>query len=45
MFVDEIEDPAITDEPWQSADNYTPVCNNIDEVEIDVNSDPRPQKA
>ena len=38
MYVDEIENPAITDDPWQTADNYTPTCNNIDELEIDVNS-------
>jgi len=38
MYVDEIEAPAITDDPWQPADNYTPTCNNIDELEIDVNS-------
>ena len=38
MFVDEIEQPAITDDPWQTADNYTPICNNIDELEIDVNN-------
>jgi len=45
MFVDEIEDPVITDDPWHSADNYTPICNNIDEVEIDINSHPRSQLA
>ncbi len=38
MFVDEIENPVITDDPWQTADNYTPTCNNIDELEIDLNS-------
>jgi len=45
LFVDEIKDPAITDHAWQTADNYTPDCNNIDEVEIDVNSQAQPQKA
>lgn len=45
MFVDEIDNPALTDQPWRTADNYTPICNNIDEVEIDVNSYSRPQKA
>jgi hypothetical protein len=30
LFVDEIEDPTITDEQWQSADNYTPDCTGVD---------------
>jgi hypothetical protein len=38
MFVDEIEHPVITDEPWQTADNYTPTSNGIDHLEIDVNT-------
>lgn len=42
MFVDELEDAAITDEPWQTADNYTPICNNIDNLDIEVNSVSRP---
>jgi len=24
MFVDEIQDAVITDQPWQTADNYSP---------------------
>ncbi|MDA8060874.1 MAG: hypothetical protein M0T80_00335 [Actinomycetota bacterium] len=38
MFVEEIEHAVITDAPWRSADNYTPICNNIDDVVIEVNS-------
>lgn len=45
MFVDEIDNPVITDDPWRTADNYTPICNNIDEVEIDVNRRSKRQKA
>ncbi len=40
MFVDEIEDPVITDDEWRTAHNYTPICNNIDELAIDVNNSP-----
>lgn len=40
MFVDEIAAPVITDDQWRTADNYTPICNNIDELEIDVNNCP-----
>jgi hypothetical protein len=40
MFVDEIEDPTITDGPWQTADNYSQNSNCIDDLEIDV-TDPR----
>ncbi len=42
MFIDEIEDPIITSGPWQTAVNYTPASNGIDEVEIDVNNPPSP---
>jgi hypothetical protein len=34
MFVDEIEDAVIADGPWRSADNYSPVSNCIDVLEI-----------
>ena len=43
MFVDEIEAPEITDDPWQTADNYSPDTNCIDKLEIDVNT-PLPLK-
>lgn len=36
MFIDEIEDPAMTDDPWQTADNYTPNSNGIDQLELDI---------
>ena len=38
MFVEEIEHPALTDDSWQSADNYSPHSNCIDELEIDINN-------
>ncbi len=36
MFVDEIEDPVITDSRWETADNYSPETNGIDDLEISV---------
>jgi hypothetical protein len=36
MFVDEIDDAAITDGTWQTADNYRPDLNDIDHIEIAV---------
>lgn len=37
MFVDEIEDPTIeADMCWETADNYTPHSNCIDEVEVSL---------
>jgi hypothetical protein len=36
LFIDEIEHPAITDEPWQTADNYTPQSNCIDELALAI---------
>jgi len=36
MFVDEIEDPVITDARWETADNYSPATNGIDDLEISV---------
>jgi len=44
LFVDEMNDPALTNHAWPTADNDTPNCNDIDEVEIDVNSHARPQE-
>ena len=39
LFVDEIEDPTIVpDACWDTADNYTPHSNGIDEVEVLVKS-------
>jgi hypothetical protein len=35
LFVDELEDPMIvSDVLWDTADNYTPYSNGIDEVEV-----------
>lgn len=39
MFVDEIEDPVITDGRWETADNYSRETNNIDNLEISVGMD------
>ena len=36
MFVDEIEEPVISDGPWETADNYSPGTNGIDDLEISV---------
>ena len=36
MFVDEIEMPVMTDEPWVTADNYLQNANGLDEVEFEV---------
>lgn len=36
MFVDEIEDPILTDDQWQTADNYTPRSTGIDTLVIAV---------
>jgi len=44
LFVDEMNDPALTDHAWQTADNDTPDCNEIDEGEIDVSGHARPQE-
>ena len=40
MFVDEIEDPIITDDPWQTADNYRRNFNGIDHVEVEIDHQP-----
>ena len=34
MFIDEIEDPVITDDRWETADNYSHHFNGIDTIEI-----------
>lgn len=36
MFVDEINQPTITDEPWETAQNYNHATNAIDDLEIAV---------
>jgi hypothetical protein len=36
MFVDEIEDLTVTDDPWETAKNYSHDSNCIDELEIAV---------
>jgi hypothetical protein len=36
MFVDEIEDAAIIDRPWQTATNRSQHSNGIDELEIEA---------
>ncbi len=40
MFIDEIEEPAITAGPWHTADNYSPGSNCIDKLEIAVTTQP-----
>jgi len=32
MFVDEIENPVVTDEPWMTADNYLETGNGLDDI-------------
>ncbi len=36
LFVDEIEDPTITDGPWQTAANRSLDSNGIDELELHI---------
>jgi len=36
MFIDEIEDPVITNDSWRTADNYTPNTNGIDRLHLDI---------
>jgi len=36
MFVDEIQDAVITDQPWQTADNYSPTTTGISDLHLDV---------
>jgi hypothetical protein len=44
LFVDEIEEPTMTDERWQSAPNYTPDCTSVDILAAAVTSQ-QPQSA
>jgi hypothetical protein len=34
MYVDQIEEPVITDHRWETADNFSYVFNGIDTIEI-----------
>ena len=36
MFIDEIKDAVITSDPWHTADNYTPVTNGINELDLHI---------
>lgn len=36
MFVDEIQDAVITDQPWQTADNYSSAITGISDFRLDV---------
>jgi hypothetical protein len=36
MFVDDIEHPTITDDHWETADNYSPDSNCIDHLAVHV---------
>ncbi|MDQ6783435.1 MAG: WYL domain-containing protein [Actinomycetota bacterium] len=36
MFIDDIEDPTITDHDWQTADNYTADTTGIDTLIVEV---------
>jgi hypothetical protein len=36
MFVDEISDVIVIDQPWQTAQNYTGTSNGIDQIEARV---------
>ena len=36
MFVDELEHVVITNEPWQTAENYKGYSNSIDRIELRV---------
>ena len=40
LFVDEIENPEITNDAWESADNYTPNTNAIDHRELAIQQPP-----
>ncbi len=36
MFVDELNDAVITDQPWQTAANYSHHSNGIDQIELQI---------
>lgn len=36
MFVDEIESPVVSDDPWETADNHSPDTNYIDNLVLKV---------
>jgi len=40
MFIDEIEQPAITNDQWQTTNNYTPDSTGIDTIAIAITEAP-----
>jgi hypothetical protein len=36
MFIDELQTPTITNDPWQTADNYTPHTTGIDTIALAI---------
>ena len=40
MFIDQIEDAVLTDDAWDTADNYTPDTNGIDELDLHIDPSP-----
>ena len=38
MFIDEIENPVITHDRWETANNYSQHSNGIDDLELTVDS-------
>jgi hypothetical protein len=36
MFVDEIQDAVLSDQPWQTADNYSSAITGISDLHLDV---------
>ena len=36
MFVDEIENPVLTDGPWLTADNYLQNSHGFDDVALEI---------
>jgi len=41
LFVDELQDAVITDQPWRTAPNYTPHTSGIDALDVHI---PPPSK-
>lgn len=42
LFIDELHDATLTDDPWQTADNYTPDRTGIDHLALAIHDSPRP---
>ena len=40
MFIEQIEDAALTNDTWDTADNYTPNTNGIDELALHIPPQP-----